>query len=779
MGNRQIPGRLYMGIALLPILVGLVGLVTLLRAPHTGITFVQQEGRWVAGNLEGPAASLEWAKGKAIVAVAGFAIGRFDIAEDPDYIPTREDLAHWWAAQRHFAAAVQPGRPLVLTFRGGETIRPATVIPAPFPGRKLLVSNFTVMAVVALLTLFIGLVVVRKRPDDPRARVFFAFTVVVGFMDVTFGSYTSRNLAFDTGVFAAFRVINGVACAIFPAVFLHFCLIFPRTKAPARSRAFLLLLYGTPVCLAVLFHTRASYLSLNLFFLVSLFGGMAAMAHSYATLDSPLERAQVRWVIWGVSVFAAVFLATAYIPILFKGTRLAGDMVPTYFFPLIPLSIAFGITRYRLMDIETLFDNTLVYAITLGLLVLLDLGVVGAVGRLAGPGSSLSVIAALWIVVFAYIPIRERVRKAVRKLLNRNDYDPATETIRLSNALLGAATVEEVFAALARALERTLAPLCMDACLLGGSGRPVPVFSGRAAFPRMAEAAGAAARCRGPAHLYRFLPPEDLPAPYRGGLLTPLSATHGIEGVLVLGNKRSGTLYEARDLGLVELFADQAALAVENVRLRQRALEKEKELRREKERISMEIHDGVVAELAGIIAYSEKGEVLLARGAGGEAIGETLSLIGEFARRGLREIRNVIWAVRPDVSCQDFIGYLRRYCSDLLAAHGIRLRFTSTGCPDATRFSPDRKLILLRVVQEACQNMIAHAATSDAEIAFSCTDRQIGVVIADHGRGFDPGAPSPGSGLKNMRKRLAGAGGVLEIDSRAGKGTRLTVRLPL
>lgn len=122
---------------------------------------------------------------------------------------------------------------------------------------------------------------------------------------------------------------------------------------------------------------------------------------------------------------------------------------------------------------------------------------------------------------------------------------------------------------------------------------------------------------------------------------------------------------------------------------------------------------------------------------------------------------------------------LKRYCSDHLDGHNIRLEFSHNGIGEENRFSSDRKLVLLRVIQEACENIIAHSETDVARITLSYQKGWLEVEIVDYGRGFDPDKPAAGSGLKNMKKRVAYAGGTIEIVSHPGAGTRIGIRLPL
>ena len=90
----------------------------------------------------------------------------------------------------------------------------------------------------------------------------------------------------------------------------------------------------------------------------------------------------------------------------------------------------------------------------------------------------------------------------------------------------------------------------------------------------------------------------------------------------------------------------------------------------------------------------------------------------------------------------------------------------------------DAKASVLRIIQEALQNVRKHAAASDVSISLD-GDR---LAIADNGRGFDVMRLASGAtrnfGLQFMRQRAELMGSSLQIESRQGEGTRILIRLP-
>jgi signal transduction histidine kinase len=87
--------------------------------------------------------------------------------------------------------------------------------------------------------------------------------------------------------------------------------------------------------------------------------------------------------------------------------------------------------------------------------------------------------------------------------------------------------------------------------------------------------------------------------------------------------------------------------------------------------------------------------------------------------------------------------------------------------------------VVYRVAQEALHNAAKHARAGHLELRLSHTRGHLVLRICDDGRGFRPDSIFPGHlGLRSMRERAAVVGGVLDISSAPGKGTRVTLRVP-
>src|SRR4029453_18872184 len=82
------------------------------------------------------------------------------------------------------------------------------------------------------------------------------------------------------------------------------------------------------------------------------------------------------------------------------------------------------------------------------------------------------------------------------------------------------------------------------------------------------------------------------------------------------------------------------------------------------------------------------------------------------------------------------------------------------------------------VFKESINNMVKHSGLTESKIEFVLNDREFKLTISDNGRGFDPALESDGHGLMSMRERTHAIGGQLNVESKPGKGTIITLTVP-
>lgn len=150
----------------------------------------------------------------------------------------------------------------------------------------------------------------------------------------------------------------------------------------------------------------------------------------------------------------------------------------------------------------------------------------------------------------------------------------------------------------------------------------------------------------GPAPLYEISARAHLktfPAGYSGGIFVPLAVSTGPVGCVILGNRKSERLYTSRDVKLLRTLASQTAMALEILFRREEAEHREQETRRERERISREIHDGIGSSFSNAIITLDllRSEVDIPRR-------ERLENLKQLLAEGLSGLRDLIWTIEEN-----------------------------------------------------------------------------------------------------------------------------------
>jgi signal transduction histidine kinase len=254
----------------------------------------------------------------------------------------------------------------------------------------------------------------------------------------------------------------------------------------------------------------------------------------------------------------------------------------------------------------------------------------------------------------------------------------------------------------------------------------------------------------------------------------PLFTRGRVVGVLSLGFFGTRDFSE-RERGLLEAVGAAFGLGVENARLNRQA--RRLAVLEERERIGMDLHDGIIQSIYAVGLTLES-----TRGLGEEDPGEASELLGQAIdalNATIKDIRSYILDLQPsrfeDTDLQESL--LRLSCEFEANSHvelDVRLD------PEALNaFEPRQERVLLRIAQEALANVAKHSRASRAWLHVRRTGDQVLLQVIDNGQGFDPErtAQRLGHGLPNMRQRANRIGAEFETVSSPGEGTTITVRL--
>ncbi len=200
---------------------------------------------------------------------------------------------------------------------------------------------------------------------------------------------------------------------------------------------------------------------------------------------------------------------------------------------------------------------------------------------------------------------------------------------------------------------------------------------------------------------------------------------------------------------------------------------------RERQRIALDLHDGLNQLLVGALLELKSGREHIRRH-DLPAADSALQQVGDILHQVESEMREIIHDLRPPVL--DALGLmptLHRYAERFEAQSGVACEVSAHGEP--CRLAADAEISLFRIMQEALQNVSAHAAARRAAVQVSFGPQALLLTVRDDGRGFDLAAVESNGhfGLLGMRERAESLGGKLQLQTAPGHGTEVQVWIPL
>ncbi|HJQ25347.1 MAG TPA: ATP-binding protein [Blastocatellia bacterium] len=202
------------------------------------------------------------------------------------------------------------------------------------------------------------------------------------------------------------------------------------------------------------------------------------------------------------------------------------------------------------------------------------------------------------------------------------------------------------------------------------------------------------------------------------------------------------------------------------------------ELERVRRRIATDLHDDIGSSLTQISILSE---VARQRINGDDAgLAEPLAMIAGASRELVDSMSDIVWAINPQKDhLSDLTQRMRRFASDVLTARNIAFAFREPDEESDVPLGANLRREVFLIFKESVNNLVRHSACTAAEIDFQIAGEVLRLVVCDNGKGFDAALDGDGHGLSSMRQRAEALGGKLDLTSRAGHGTTVTLVLPL
>jgi PAS domain S-box-containing protein len=199
----------------------------------------------------------------------------------------------------------------------------------------------------------------------------------------------------------------------------------------------------------------------------------------------------------------------------------------------------------------------------------------------------------------------------------------------------------------------------------------------------------------------------------------------------------------------------------------------------ERARIARELHDSVSQALFSITLHARAAELALERGGVGQhhPAARNVAQLHDLTQGALAEMRALIFELRPkELAEEGLVAAIRKQAAALTAREGLPI--TVDGPWERLNLPDGAEEHLYRIVQEALNNTIKHAAASRAAVTVRGGLDVVTITVDDDGCGFDTAVEHAGHfGRGTMTDRAAAIGADLAIRSAPGAGTTLTVRL--
>lgn len=503
-------------------------------------------------------------------------------------------------------------------------------VRVPLTSTRVNLQDYLINVLLAVVYLVIGVWVYHRGANDRATSLFYILCLL-------FMLYFMTNLnqvSYYLGAIIA-QNLGALARFMLPAVFLHFFLVFPTTKGNLTRHPFLApLIYLVPLMFFMRFTIDqfvgaegakigpGSWMVLGLYYVL----GLGALLHGYFSYRDPLMRQRVRILTFGTLAAVAPFL-------VFKiGMEELGFQTELARFGVVPLAaipVSFGycVARYRVMEIDFLLKKSLSYALLTALVWVTYLGSVWWLGnKVLGllPGQSTIILAGATLAVAIVLwPLRSRLQKN----LDRGFYhsrDNMTALIeefskeiprliqqtqlldRVSTRLCEVLQLPDMAVYLAGGENQETSFTLVGAVRGPGLGEPgnpagsrprthaAPGYPGELDLPSLApllashgeplwadayearQLEGRQAITREQAQLKARYREQTLLVDNGIQLLIPM-ITHGrLVGLMALPRRRGDEDYQVHELQLLAIVAGQVALQVENARLYEEEVAKQK-----------------------------------------------------------------------------------------------------------------------------------------------------------------------------------------------------------
>lgn len=668
--------------------------------------------------------------------------------------------------------------------------------------------------IVAIAFWLIGTGVLALDPSGSRSRLFFIMCQVWSSV-MALGLLAVLGRAWAIGPFY-------ICLWFFAPLLIHFHMVFPEPHFSRPRQHMLALAYGLAVLGSMPFllwneaTLRATgwydvlHLAARFVLVVGMLLGSGLLITSYRAASTNKIRLQIRLVALSGCVALVPFTALSVLPDILWTEPLIPYEMGFLFLLAIPLGYGYAIARHRLLKLDLFLSRGAAVTLGLAFLVMLYLVLSSVFSRLLpGEQPTHPLINTLIVVLMAatFNPLRRRVQNLVDWAFYGGWYNYSTAVEQITNQLEQISEVNLLADVICNRLKTTLRLECAYLFLVDPSG--ALRLRGEADHERNISATTAPKLIPSTGALTRYLAAASAPieiamlrdefkdAKLLEGetwllyscptqLCVPIASHQTLLGILTLGARRGGEVFDLDDLRIVQLIARQVGSIAQNIQLSLELERHSRELTRlhheivgareeERKRLARELHDDIIQSLIALNFQLTPHN------------NSQPALLQSEIHQIVDELRELCHELRPTVL--DDLGLvpaMRSRLRDLSNSPHSALQVAFKVEGDEEQWIPEEiALCLFRILQEAIANVQKHAQARRLSIQLSLSPAYVRLAIEDDGRGF--AVPrrlgqllaDDHFGLVGLRERVELVHGTFEIESVPGRGTVLRTQIPV
>lgn len=255
----------------------------------------------------------------------------------------------------------------------------------------------------------------------------------------------------------------------------------------------------------------------------------------------------------------------------------------------------------------------------------------------------------------------------------------------------------------------------------------------------------------------------------------PLLSGENLMGVMSVATRGTDP-FDERNIQMLTAVGAWAGLSIENARLHTNA--RRLAVLEERDRIGMDLHDGIIQSIYGVGLALEG--VRLTLNEDPQSAKERINHAINGLNQAIRDIRSYILDLRPrQLGTEGLLNGIKRLITEYRANTFSEVHFTGPDS-DIKDLPQTQALVLFHICQEALANAAKHAKAKNVQVVIWTTEDRALMEVHDDGKGFalDKMQASIGHGLANMQTRAHAAGGDIDISSSIGDGTTILVWVP-